>query len=193
MTAMEGIATRHRRASALPPDERREMIIATTLPLLLEHGELVTTHDIAAAAGIAEGTIFRVFPSKDALIGAVIDHTLDVQEVERAIAAIDPSQPLEACVTEVVALVRQRVNDIWRLMSAVGTRFREHAKRPTIESPALVALMTRHRRELSIPPAEAATLLRSLTFAMTSPMLLDRPFGTDQVVRLFLHGASRPC
>ena len=43
------------------------MIVAATLPLLLEHGELVTTRQIAEAAGIAEGTIFRVFADKDEL------------------------------------------------------------------------------------------------------------------------------
>ena len=54
-----------RRAAALPADERRSMIVAAALPLLLEHGEMVKTRDIAAAAGIAEGTIFRVFATKD--------------------------------------------------------------------------------------------------------------------------------
>ena len=54
-----------KRAAALPPDERRSMIVAATLPLLLEHGDRVTTRQIAEAAGIAEGTIFRAFADKD--------------------------------------------------------------------------------------------------------------------------------
>ncbi|MCU1430433.1 MAG: DNA-binding transcriptional regulator, AcrR family, partial [Actinomycetia bacterium] len=37
------------------------MIVAATLPLLLEHGDRVTSRQIAEAAGIAEGTIFRAF------------------------------------------------------------------------------------------------------------------------------------
>jgi AcrR family transcriptional regulator len=53
-----------RRASMLPPEERRSMIVAATLPLLVEHGEMVTTRQIADAAGIAEGTIFRVFADR---------------------------------------------------------------------------------------------------------------------------------
>jgi len=32
-------ATKTKRATALPPDERRSMIVAATLPLLLEHGD----------------------------------------------------------------------------------------------------------------------------------------------------------
>ena len=49
------------------------MIIEAMLPLLLEHGEMVTTRQIAEAAGIAEGTIFRVFADKDELIAAVVE------------------------------------------------------------------------------------------------------------------------
>ena len=32
-----------KRASALPADERRRMIVDATLPLLLQNGEMVTT------------------------------------------------------------------------------------------------------------------------------------------------------
>ena len=42
--------------------------------------------------------------------------------------------------TQVVALLQRRVVDIWRLMSSVGTRFHEHARRPAMDSEALVAL-----------------------------------------------------
>ena len=59
------------------------MIVEATLPLLLEHGEMVTTRQIAEAAGIAEGTIFRVFADKDELIAAVVEHAVDPAPLER--------------------------------------------------------------------------------------------------------------
>ena len=54
-----------KRASAMPAEERRTAIIEAVRPLLAEYGESVTSKQIAAAAGIAEGTIFRVFADKD--------------------------------------------------------------------------------------------------------------------------------
>jgi AcrR family transcriptional regulator len=194
VTTAQGEA-RPRRAAALPPDERRSMIIAATLPLLVEHGEMVTTHDIAEAAGIAEGTIFRVFANKDALIEAVIDHALDVGSIERAIAGIDAGLPLEEAVTQVVAVLQRRVVDMWRLMSSVGTRFQPHARRPATDSEALVRLFELHRRELTIEPAQAARSLRSVTLAMTHPMLVAELVGAAEVARQFLYGVAgaAPC
>ncbi len=84
----------------MPPDERRRSIITATLPLLIEHGEMATTKQIAEAAGVAEGTIFRAFADKDALIAAVVQAAVDPGPLEAALAAIDPELPFEQQVTE---------------------------------------------------------------------------------------------
>src|SRR3954453_5603890 len=94
-----------RRAAALPPDERRSMIVQATLPLLLEHGEMVTTRQIADAAGIAEGTIFRVFPDKDTLIRAVVDAALDTETLDRALSAIADGLPFEKSILAAVEIL----------------------------------------------------------------------------------------
>lgn len=174
----------------MPPEERRKLLVAAALPLLLERGEMVTTRQIADAAGVAEGTIFRVFADKDELIAAVVDAALDRTNFERDITAIDAGQPLTACVEQAVEVVQRRVVDLSRLLSSVGTRFHDRARQPTTDSDALTALFECHRDELGIEPRTAARLLRSLTLAATHPMMMDEPFAAADITALFLHGAS---
>src|SRR4051794_36826348 len=64
------------RAVRMSPDERRAAIVAAVLPLLEREGVEVPTRRIAEAAGIAEGTIFRVFPDKRSLLLAVAEETV---------------------------------------------------------------------------------------------------------------------
>ena len=51
---------------------------AATEPLLERFGREVSTRQIAEAAGVAEGTIFRAFATKDELIDAVIKDSFDI-------------------------------------------------------------------------------------------------------------------
>src|SRR5438477_2051959 len=108
------------RATALPPGERRAAIVAATLPLLLERGANVSTRQIAEAAHVAEGTIFAVFPDKDAVLQAVVQAALDPEPTERELSAIERSQPFEDQLVDAVHIMQCRTNKIWRLLSGVG-------------------------------------------------------------------------
>jgi AcrR family transcriptional regulator len=180
--------TKTKRASALPPDERRSMIVAATLPLLLEHGDRVTSRQIAEAAGIAEGTIFRVFADKDEIISAVLESALDPEPLEAAVTAIPADLTFEEWLTAVVVIMQQRVMDTWRLVSSVRSHFHEMARRPLADSDALTRMFERHRAEIAVEPIAAARLLRALTLSTTHPMLAGEPSSPNELVQLFLHG-----
>jgi AcrR family transcriptional regulator len=181
------------RATALPPDERRSTIVEATLKLLIEHGDSVTTRQIAEAAGIAEGTIFRVFADKDAVIGAVIDTALDTAPLERHLEAIDPLLPFEESLLAAVEILQQRVVDIWRLVSSINTRFHDKVSRPVTDSDALVAFFDANRARLRVEPRAAARFLRALTLSATHPMMVGEPMAATEIVELFLHGVSPAC
>src|SRR4051794_1250967 len=136
------------RATALPPEERRSTIVAAALPLLLEHGDRVTTRQIAEAAGIAEGTIFRVFADKDEIIVAVIDAVLDPAPLDAALAAIPSERGFDETLVAAAVIMQQRVLDTWRLISAVGTRFHDTTRRPMADSDALTRVFANHREQI---------------------------------------------
>lgn len=181
------------RAAALPASERRAEIIAATLPLVLAHGSAVTTRQIAEAAGIAEGTIFRVFRDKDSLIEAVVESAFDSASTDAALGEIDASLPLEGRLVAAVEILRRRVADLWQLRTALGMMQMAsgtagaHHRAPDLGPLAAVLLpdQDRLRRE----PLEAAHLLRGLTIASTHPALvLDEPLSSKDIVSLFLDG-----
>lgn len=187
---------RRRRASAMPAGERRGMIVGAALPLVLQHGEAVTTKDIAEAAGIAEGTIFRVFASKEELIEAVVELALDPAPLERAIESIDTDRlSLEEAVTKAATLIQRRVVDVWQIISGVGSRFHNHEKRPPIHIPALVKMFEAYRDQLEVKPPDAAHLLRSFVMAMSHPMLSPDRAKPSDITKRFLYGVRtvKPC
>ena len=185
------------RASALPPSERRAEIIAATLPLVLEHGAAVTSRQIAEAAGVAEGTIFRVFDDKNALLDAVVEAVVDPGPTEAALGAIDPDLPLEKRLVEAVDILRRRIAQVFQVMSAVCPPASSDSRPPKHRGPelnVLAALFEPDRSALRRSPDAAAQVLRGLTLAGTHPLLiLDDPLSSEEIVSLVLDGIrARP-
>ena len=166
------------------------MIVAATLPLLIEHGDRVTSRQIAEAAGIAEGTIFRAFVDKDEVIAAVVEAALDPEPLEAALNAIPQSLSFEEWLAAAIVIMQQRVIDIWRLISSIGPRFHEMTRRPMVDSDALVRMFDVNRERITVEPIVAARLLRALTLSTTHPMLAGEVMSPGELVQLFLHGVG---
>lgn len=184
---------RSRRASALPADERRRAIVAATLPLVLTHGRAVTSRQIAEAAGVAEGTVFRVFADKDELIEAVVEHALDPAPLTARLDAIDRSLPLRARLEEAVRALQERAIGVWQLATSVGMLRTPGGRPPQLpDLGPLAAVFGDDVAELRFDALAAAGRLRALAIAGVHPGLAgDEPLGPDEVVSLFLDGARR--
>ncbi|MCX5656605.1 MAG: helix-turn-helix domain containing protein [Planctomycetota bacterium] len=66
-------ATRNARSTTrLPGEQRREVIIRAARRVFVEKGfDGTTTRELAEAAGVSEALLFKHFPSKEALYGAI--------------------------------------------------------------------------------------------------------------------------
>jgi AcrR family transcriptional regulator len=180
------------RATAMPIEERRSTIVAATLPLFLSQGAGITTREIAQAAGVAEGTIFRVFADKTALLDAVIEAALDPTPADAAIEQIDPSLPLEDRLVAVVEILRKRVLYLFRVFSAASGTTRGAQPERSHDLPALTAIFEAEAHHLSRPPADASRVLRGLTFACVHPSFgTEEPLTSEEIVAVFLNGIRK--
>ena len=186
------------RARPLPAEERRAALLAAARPLVLEHGRATTTKLIAEAAGVAEGTIFRIFATKDELFDAVIDQEFDPEPFLEAVGRIDLDQPLEDRLVEAVSLLQRRFVRIFQLMIALGVRrppagLGRPDLRKRLGKEGLVRLVEPDADRFRVPPDEVVQMLRLLTFSGSHPHISDqRMLTAQQIVDVVLHGTLRP-
>lgn len=183
---------RSRRAAALPPEERRRAIVEAAGPLVARHGRQVTTRQIAEAAGVAEGTLFRVFDDKDEIILATAEALLDPERLEEALGGIDRTGPIDAQLAEAIAVIEARTSGIFQMMGQLGPDLRARLARPMVDSDALIALLIPFADRLRTEPRRAARHLRAIVLALTHPMLAGEPASVDEIVDLFANGVLRP-
>lgn len=192
--------TVRRRAPGMSPEQRRAMIIQTAIPLVAEFGAAVTTAKVARAAGIGEGTIFRVFADKDELLQACLAEALSPEHAVRELGAIDVSQPLPDRLAEAAEALQAhlaRMGAIAGSLLASGHRGGKHPgtvrgagrdESTTRIRAALAELLEPDRAALRRPPEQVAALFFGLLF--TQPHLEDEPeLSTGELVEVFLHGA----
>lgn len=178
-------------------EDRRRMIIHAVLPLLIEHGAAVTTSQIARAAGIGEGTIFRAFHDKDELFDACTVEALRPDRVLDAIADIPLDQPLADRLVEAADALAAHLDRLGALMGALhgtgrgrrpsGPRVSRRESMAAIRD-AVTELLEPEKDRLRLPSDQLAELFLALLYGR-------RPFGggngpdARQVIEVFLHGA----
>ncbi|MFV0430071.1 MAG: TetR/AcrR family transcriptional regulator [Arachnia sp.] len=182
----------------MPPEQRREMIVNATLGLLETHGPDLTTRQIAEAAGVAEGTLFRVFPSLPDLLVSAYSAYLSPQRLQERLSTFESGDSLETTVINGLrgAEACHRIHRPFLASVHAAHPDKQHVclkdqyKDRHLE---LVHWLTDRlepwREQLTMAPAELAHLLTSL--AMGHTMSRDTNLTIDDLARFALDGARR--
>lgn len=148
MSASDGLTTLS--VSDSGPPERgdaarnRALLLEAARRLVAEHGaDAVTTDDIAAAAGVGKGTLFRRFGSRAGLMIVLLDEDEKAQQ-QAILFGPPPLGPGAAPLDRLIAYGRERlcfVNSHHALLSDVG-------RDPQMRFSAPMVLHHRHVRVL---------------------------------------------
>ncbi len=131
------MATRTKRPVGRPPDEllrarRRHELLHAAIEVFARQGyQRTEVQQIADAAGVAKGTVYRYFPSKEALFLAAADYAM---------------QALTQCVDEAVQAVEDPIDRLRTAAHAVADYFQRYPER--------IELLAQERAEFrgEIPP-----------------------------------------
>ncbi|MFF4384925.1 TetR/AcrR family transcriptional regulator [Kitasatospora sp. NPDC001547] len=188
----------------MEPDQRRAMIVAAALPLVIEYGASVSTAKIARAAGIGEGTIFRAFADKDALLAACMAEAVRPDDTLAHLDSIALDQPLAARLTEAAEVMRGYMMRMGAVAGALASAGR--LERPAPADPAkdgrspdreaglaapraaLAALFAPDQDSLRLAPERLADAFQLMLMSAGRPGAPD-PLTTEELVDLFLNGA----
>lgn len=187
----------------MTPNERRQAIVEATWPLLLEKGPELTTKEIAAAAGVAEGTIFRAFETKHDIIHAAIFAAIRPTVALQALAELDSAQTLEqrvVAVMEVLIAELDRTRALFVHLAGVGIGHgRPHPPMSAKSEPmdcrlqlfdSTTMALAPYAAELTVSAAIASKLLNALAFASSFDVHDDESPNPQSMAQLVLHGIA---
>jgi len=176
------------------------LLEATARVLVKEGYDRASTNRIAEVAGVSIGSLYQYFPSKEALVAAVIDrHTQEVSEVTRNALVKAAARPIEVAAREFVsvAIDAHRVNP--KLHGVLSEQIPRVGRLENIEANvregyALVrGYLEAHRDEIDVADLDlAAFVLVTAVEALTHAAVLRRPdILADGKARYFVDDVTR--
>jgi AcrR family transcriptional regulator len=168
------------------------MIVDAVIPIIIEHGRDVTTRQIADAAGVAEGTIFRAFGDKETLIRAAAERYFELGPIRASMRAIDPASSLEDKVNEILFMMRERMRGVHGMMNALGMVGRPPVpeNREGLES-VIAAVLAPHLEELAVPPIRVLQFIRLVSLSASIPSFSQgQEISTGELARMITYGVA---
>ena len=176
------------------------LLEATTRILIKEGYDRASTNRIAEVAGVSIGSLYQYFPSKEALVAAVVDrHTQELSEVTRNALVKMAARPIEVAAREFVsvAIDAHRVNP--KLHGVLAEQIPRVGRLENIEANvregyALVrGYLEAHREEIDVADLDlAAFVLVTVVEALTHAAVLRRPdILADGKARHFVDEVTR--
>lgn len=176
------------------------LLEATARVLVKEGYDRASTNRIAEVAGVSIGSLYQYFPSKEALVAAVIDrHTQEVSQVTRNAVVKAAAGPIEVAAREFVsvAIDAHRVNP--KLHGVLAEQIPHVGRLKNIEANvregyALVrGYLEAHRDEIDVADLDlAAFVLVTVVEALTHAAVLRRPdLLSDGKARHFVDDVTR--
>lgn len=174
--------------------ESRSKLFTAGMELVGRHGpDGVTVEQIAAGAGVAKGTVYYQFGSKQALVGALLDHgfALMLEALEPGMAQDDPIQGLRSVVSSALdfvdaepSFVKLWITEAWRPNSPwLGQLLQMRAQLLQLIVDQLVRIDRAHP-ELPGRDGEQHTAVALALFGATYTMALNRQVpGAEAVDR----------
>jgi AcrR family transcriptional regulator len=151
-------------------DQRREQLLEAALELFAERGWAGSRiSDLAARLGVAHGLVYHYFPSKQALLQAVIEHYSFLPELRRLVTVAGQGSALEV------------LSEVVRRFDALLTR-RGELVHLLMHSAAVVPEVAAARRELG---SEGIRLVAGYLRARVAAGEL-RPHNTQAAARMIM-------
>lgn len=180
----------------MSPEDRRTAVVEVTIPLLREHGTALTTKQVAEAAGIAEGTVFRAFGTKDELVQACVAAVFDSTPAVAELRGIDTTLTLDERLVAGVTVMQRHVERIVGLISVlhhagapapVDAKARRGRSDPAVDA-ALADLVGTDAADLRRPVEEVVGLLQLLTLSSVHPLMSTGRLDAAEIVSVVLDG-----
>ncbi len=174
------------------------LVEATARVLVKEGYENASTNKIAAAAGVSIGSLYQYFPSKEALVAAVIErHKLDMMQLFRTALAEVLQQPVEVAARELVTVMIEahRVDPKLHrvLVEQVPRAGRLEVEAFDREACALIrAYLEGHRSELKVADLDMAAFICVTTVeSLTHAAVVHRPDALTDKIGVFIEDLTR--